>query len=88
MFAEKRAKQGLDVADPIAIPVEWMTSTTATVDVRPVSRLSAKLEYRHDAAEAAIFYRSVVAGDGGDASPFVANARSQDTLTLGLTAWF
>lgn len=88
MFAEKRAKQGLDVADPIAIPVEWMTSTTATVDVRPVPHLSAKLEYRHDAAEAAIFYRSVVTGDGGDASPFVANARSQDTLTLGLTAWF
>ena len=87
MFAEKRAKQGLDVAEPIAIPVEWTTSTTATVDVRPVPHLSAKLEYRHDAAEAAVFYRSVVAGDG-DASPFVANARSQDTLTLGLTAWF
>lgn len=87
MFAEKRAKMGLDLAAPIAIPVEWMASSTATIDVRPVPHLSAKLEYRHDAAEASIFYRGVVTGDG-DASPFVANARSQDTLTLGLTAWF
>jgi hypothetical protein len=87
MFGEKRAKQGLDVADPIAIPASWMSSSTATVDVRPVPHVSAKLEYRHDAAAGDIFYRGAVTGDG-DGTPFEANARSQDTVTLGLTAWF
>ncbi|MEO6420292.1 MAG: porin, partial [Polyangiaceae bacterium] len=88
IFAERRASRAGEIAAPIAIPTPWMSGTTATIDFRPVDHLSAKLEYRHDLADGSIYYRSVVAGDGSAANPFVGNARSQDTLTLGLTAWF
>jgi len=67
---------------------EWVSSGTATVDVRPHDQLSVRLEYRHDAAEAPLFFGRNVQGDGTPQAPYVANAKTQDTILLGGTAWF
>lgn len=55
---------------------EWVSSATATLDVRPVDHLSIRTEVRHDAAETSLFFASDHA------------ARSQNTFLLGATAWF
>lgn len=68
--------------------VEWVTSGTATLDVRPHDEISIRLEYRHDVAEAPLYFGRGVTGDGSAGSPFVPNARTQDTALLGATAWF
>lgn len=68
--------------------VEWVSSLTATLDVRPVDHLSVRLEYRHDVSEAPLYFGRDVRGDGSAAAPFIANARTQDTALLGATAWF
>lgn len=68
--------------------VEWVTSGTATLDVRPHDQISVRLEYRHDVAEAPLYFGRSVTGDGGASSPYAANARTQDTALLGATAWF
>lgn len=68
--------------------VEWVTSQTATLDVRPHDNISVRLEYRHDVAEAPLYFGRDVTGDGSTASPYAMNARTQDTLLLGATAWF
>ncbi|HVH44381.1 MAG TPA: outer membrane beta-barrel protein [Labilithrix sp.] len=68
--------------------VEWVTSGTATVDVRPYENLSIRFEYRHDVAEAPLYFGRNARGDGTAAAPYAANARTQDTLVLGTTAWF
>jgi hypothetical protein len=67
---------------------EWVTSGTVTIDTRPHDQLSVRLEYRHDAAERPLYFGRDVQGDGGVAAPYVPNARTQDTITLGATAWF
>ena len=68
--------------------VEWVSSATVTLDVRPHDQLSVRLEYRHDVAEAPLFFGRDVQGEGTSAAPYLANARTQDTLVLGGTAWF
>ena len=68
--------------------IEWVSSGTATLDVRPHDNISVRLEYRHDAADTPLFFGTNVQGDGTTSSPYVANARTQDTLLLGATAWF
>lgn len=67
---------------------EWVSSATATIEVRPKFPISARLEVRHDVAERALFFRRDVQGDGSTTAPYAANARTQDTLLLGATAWF
>lgn len=67
---------------------EWVSSGTATVDVRPHENLSVRLELRHDVASAPLYFKGSVEGDGSAERPYVANARTQDTLLLGATAWF
>jgi len=68
--------------------VEWVSSLTATLEVRPIDHLSVRLEYRHDAAQAPLYYGQNVVGDGSATAPYVPNARTQDTMLLGATAWF
>ena len=68
--------------------VEWVSSATATLEVQPHDQLSARLEYRHDAAEGPLYFARNVQGDGTPQSPYAANARTQDTIVLGGTAWF
>lgn len=68
--------------------VEWVSSGTATVDVRPAEQLSIRAEYRHDVADSPLFFGRNVEGAGSAAAPYLANARTQDTVLLGATAWF
>lgn len=68
--------------------VEWVSSLTTTLDLRPHDNVSFRLEYRHDVAEAPLYFGQNVRGDGSAAAPYVPNARTQDTLLLGTTAWF
>ncbi|MFO0630954.1 MAG: porin [Polyangiales bacterium] len=74
-----------------ATPVFWsgarhVGEVTLTADLRPHDNLSVRLEFRRDIADRALYFHGLV-----DALPdgsFAPNARSQDTLTLGATAWF
>lgn len=68
--------------------VEWVSSGTATLEVRPHDQLSVRLEYRHDEADTPLFFGRNVQGSGSSDAPYVANARTQDTVLLGATAWF
>ena len=68
--------------------VEWVSSGTATLDVRPHDNLSVRVEYRHDVAASPLYFGRNVRGDGTTTAPFIANARTQDTLLAGATAWF
>jgi hypothetical protein len=65
----------------IAWPVPWVAEVTATVDYRLFDHASIRLEYRHDHAARAIYYGGAVTAD-------IANRVAQDTLTLGVVAWF
>jgi hypothetical protein len=87
-FHEHLATGGGRASEPLFWGgVEWVSSFTATIDVRPHDNLSVRLEYRHDQADAPLYFRGQVEGSGDDAAPFVPNARSQDTVLLGATAW-
>jgi len=68
--------------------VEWVSSATATLDVRPHDHVSIRLEYRHDVADTPLYFGRNVRGDGSTDAPYVPNARTQDTLLLGATGWF
>lgn len=88
-FFEDVARNASGAASPIFWPSRWVASQTATLDWRPVDdHLSIRAEYRHDSAAGPTFFRGAVEGDGSAASPFVPNAKTQDTITLGATAWF
>ena len=86
-FHEHAASNGKGTASRLFWPGDWVASGTGTVDFRPIDNLSVRLEYRHDQAATDTFFKSAVTGDGSAAAPFVPNARSQDTLTLGATTW-
>jgi len=87
-FWEQVASNNAGAASPIFWPAGWVSSVTATVDVRPHENVSVRAEYRHDASERAMFFRGDVQGSGDAASPFVPTAAFQNTITLGATAWF
>ncbi len=94
IIGEHRANAG-GLASPIVLanftenPQQWMGAATLTLDLRPVpDHFALKLEYRHDQARSSIFFRGSVAGSGTADDRYIANARGQDTLTLGLHAWF
>lgn len=74
-------------SSPIFWPVEWVSSATGTLDLRPHDNMSVRLEVRHDQAQGTLYYRGAVAGDGSATAPYAANAKSQDTLLLGFVAW-
>ena len=86
-FHETAARNASGTASSISWPGRWVSSGTATLDARPHDNVSIRLEYRHDAAEGAMYFRGAVTSDAMT-SAFVPNARSQDTLTLGVTTWF
>jgi hypothetical protein len=67
--------------------VDWVASQTATLEARLVEHVSFRLEYRHDHAAGDMFFAGDVEGDGVT-TPYVPDARYQDTFTLGTTAWF
>jgi hypothetical protein len=88
VFREHAAENGTGAAaERIFWPAELHGSATLTLDLRPHENLSVRAEYRHDEADSEMFFEGAVAGDG-IADAYVANARRQDTLTIGATAWF
>ena len=91
LFHERAAESDAGSASRIFWPVGLHGSGTLTADVRPVfvpggSNVSFRVEHRHDEADGAMFFRGTVPGDGVS-TPFVPNASSQDTLTIGVTGW-
>jgi hypothetical protein len=89
-FTEHLATDGTGrISNPIFFGgSEWVSSVTATLDVRPHDNLSIRFEGRHDVSEAPLYFGRNVQGDGSSAKPYVPNGRTQSTLTLGATAWF
>ncbi len=87
-FREHASVNARGTASHLFWPGDWVASGTGTIDGRPRDNISIRLEYRHDQASAATYYRGEVKGDGTAAAPFVPNAKSQDTLTIGATTWF
>lgn len=86
-YFEHTAHNNLESAGPVAYPVEWVSSATLTFDLRPADNLSFRVEYRHDQAAADLYYKGLVPIRIQDGL-FIPNARGQDTLTAGATAWF
>jgi len=66
-------------ASALFFPAKRVKSVTATLDAHPADHMSARFEFRHDSASDLIYFK------GASSSP---SAKSQSTLTLGLTAWF
>jgi len=85
-FREGVAANTVGSASPIFWPAEWVASGTGTVEVRPIDNVSFRVEYRHDHAQAPMYFRDQVANDLLGAP--IANATSQNTVTVGMTAWF
>jgi hypothetical protein len=88
LYASARGDVFYEHVPPGATPifwsgVDWVSSGTITLDARPTrDHLSVRLEYRHDRADGDLYFAGTVDASGAP------NARSQDTLTLGATAWF
>ncbi|MBK6535642.1 MAG: outer membrane beta-barrel protein [Deltaproteobacteria bacterium] len=61
-------------------------SGTVTLDARPHPNVSLRLEYRHDESDGALFHRGTVMQSTDGA--WIANARGQDTLLVGMTTWY
>jgi len=66
-------------ASALFFPTTRVRSLTATLDARPADRMSVRLEFRQDSAGDPIYFK------GAGSAP---SAKSQSTLTFGLTAWF
>ena len=79
VFWENAASNELGTASAIFWPADRVSSATFTVDARPTEKLSIRLEYRHDSASGPMFF--------GD-DPETPDRDSQDTVTLGMVAWF
>lgn len=86
-FREHAAQSSAGTAGHLFWPGDWVASGTGTVDLRPRDNISIRAEYRHDQGQVDTFFKGHVRGDGSAATPFVPNARGQDTLTLGVTTW-
>jgi hypothetical protein len=88
-FSERVASNATGAAAPIFWPASWVSSGTACIDYRPGAseHVSFRLEYRHDSAGSAMFFGGKVTGNGTTV-PYVPNRNRQDTITLGMTAWF
>lgn len=60
---------------------------TLTLSYQPIDNASVRLEYRHDQAADNAYFGGDVASDS-TTQAFVPDRKSQDTVTLGATAWF
>jgi Putative beta-barrel porin-2, OmpL-like. bbp2 len=86
-FYEKVAEGNGMTASAIFWPTKWVAEGTATLAYQPADGVSLRLEVRHDQAQSDVFFGGTVAGDGA-VTPYVFNRKTQDTATLGVTAWF
>jgi hypothetical protein len=62
-------------------------SATGTIEVRPIEHVSFRAEYRHDVAGTPLYFKKGAELDPATGA-FAANARVQDTMTVGMTGWF
>jgi hypothetical protein len=88
VFREDVGANATGRASAIFWPVSWVSSQTATLELAPQDGLSFRIEARRDVAEAAMYFRGAVLGDGTAERPFLPNARTQTTFTFGAIAWF
>ncbi len=88
VFREVVASNSEGTASAIFWPADRVASQTLTLDFHPQDGISIRLEGRHDGAAADMYFRDRVAGDGSAANPYIPNAKSQTTVTLGATSWF
>jgi len=86
-FYENVASNRTGRASAIFWPVKWVAEGTATLAYQPIANASVRLEYRHDQAADDAYFGGDVATDPTTQS-FIPNRTSQDTVTLGVTAWF
>jgi len=86
-FYETVAEDNGTTASAIFWPTQWMASGTATLAYQPAGGVSVRLEYRHDHADSDVFFGGEVATDPMTMT-FVPDRDMQDTVTLGVTAWF
>lgn len=86
VFREHAAEKHGVRAAPIFWPADWVASGTFTLDVRAQEAIAVMLEFRTDHAASDMFFQGRVRDDAqGD---MLMNARWQNTITLGATAWF
>ncbi len=88
----KGSKAGTDgapakKASSIFWDVDWVMSNALCVERRFEGVASIKLEYRFDKAAGDLYYKGAV-GKDPLTNAWVANADSQQTLTLAMTSWF
>lgn len=76
-----------DGASAIFWPAEWVSSGTLTLGYQAAKNAALRIEYRHDQAEREVYFSGDVAVDPVLMTP-IADAKAQDTLTVGVTAWF
>jgi hypothetical protein len=66
---------------------EWVSGTTVGIDLHPEDHVSLRIEYRHDESRGPIYFRGLVTADAVSGN-WIGNTGSQDTFTVGTTAWF
>jgi hypothetical protein len=88
VFWEDVPSNALGTASAIFWPADRVASQTLTFDYHPQDQISIRLEGRHDGAAGDMYFKGTVQGDGSSAGPYVPNAKSQTTVTLGVTSWF
>jgi hypothetical protein len=86
-FHESVATNASGMASRMFFPGSNVSEETATLAYEPADGFSLRLEYRHDTADAPMYYRGQLPMSMMS-SPATPNARSQNTLTLGAVAWF
>lgn len=65
-----------------------VASFTATLDARPIDNVSIRAEFRHDDADQPIYFDNNNMAMPGVPAYLVGRTSTQNTLTLGLTAWY
>ena len=88
VFWERVPSNSAGAASAIFWPADRVASQTLTLDYHPQDNISIRLEGRHDGATADMYFRGRITGDGSASNPYIPNARSQKTITLGATTWF
>jgi hypothetical protein len=88
VFRERVPSNSLGTASALFWPSKRVASQTLTLDYHPQANVSVRLEGRRDEAASPMYFRGQVPGDGTAAAPYLPNARTQTTATLGITSWF
>ena len=84
-FYEHAASDADGTAARIFWPANWVSSGTLTANYRPHERVSFQLEVRHDQAQKDMYFGGHVPSEDGHG--YVANRRTQNTITCGVTSW-